>query len=741
MEKEIKNEISNISFNPQEIITNNNMTNNDVKEFQEISNIPNFNSENTNINISIKNNIKELNDHNDSTKNHTSIQNTDDFSKKINNKKVNSTLNDIYSSITNINELNKRVKSLLSNRPIIHKSIYDKRKINSQEKIKYIPNTFKREAKDITKIVNSRRSSIQKSESKDLSYIPNNINKINVAPQTTKYYYKYDINKFNSNSKKSEKYNSTDRKINNNSNNKSNKKKISQNNSYQKKQNSQTQKSLNYTYGFGNEFTNSIPGNNNKTTSHNNNNNNSNINNNYYKNIIQKNISKNNDEYSEYNENEKISNNYSIISSVRNSILTNINCSSIIIEDGLKNEKDIKIMKMKLKKEQKKLKYLEEEKHKLLKEEKIRRKIIMENIKKKNKIKKKSIIKQYKKKINLIKKLQVQNIDEIMQLEKKKKIDENKLKKIKNMLNDEENININIFKKNNKKHHNRNINRNNELDNNINDDNNLNINKNSYKYFTFSSGFVKNEDSNIAQNYINNEDNNLTNDNQYINTLYDLSSSENNSNNNKSIISISNNFNNNISNRNKEKNSQKKVINYFDKNGRGMNMINKNENRYNYLINLNNGNNEEKNNYNFNYRNINLDNIFIQNTDKNKKNSIFNSDSRKYDKNLYNHSSNNLYKKYSSPKVEIPSYIQARVNKYNYYNMKKSNSSKRISGGQMSPYSFDYNFNYKYNNNIPSNVSNKINMNYYDNNDRGYSHKKERKKGDLNFKYIFFDNE
>ena len=40
---------------------------------------------------------------------------------KINNKKVNNTLKDIYGVISNINEVNKRVKNILSNRPYIYK--------------------------------------------------------------------------------------------------------------------------------------------------------------------------------------------------------------------------------------------------------------------------------------------------------------------------------------------------------------------------------------------------------------------------------------------------------------------------------------------------------------------------------------------------------------------------------------------------------------------------------------------
>ena len=339
--------------------------------------------------------------------------------------------------------------------------------------------------------------------------------------------------------------------------------------------------------------------------------------------------------------------------------------------------------------------------------------------------------------------MQAQNIHEIMQLERKKKMDENKLRKINSMINDEENININILEKYYKSRHNRNIKRDNELNNNIKDniyesiDNNEkdNLNKNENKYFTFSHGFIKNEESNIGKNFNNSKDKDLNKDYKYINTLYDLTSSETNSNKNKSIISISN-----IQNYYKDINPLNKIINNLER--KDNNMKNDNSNIYNYFNNINNENNILKNKYNYNNRNINLDsNLIKQKTETKRKPNKFNSDSRKYDKQYYNNTNNKIYKKISSPKIEIPSFIQARVNKYNYSNSKKSNSSKRVSVGQMVPYSLNYNFNYKYNYNIPSNVSNRSKLNYYDNNDKRYSKRKEIKKEDLNFKYIFFDNE
>ena len=700
---------------------------------------------------------EELNDNNnDSTKNHTSIQNnTDDFFKKINNRKVNSALNDIYNSISNINEVNKRVKSLLSNRPIIHKSTDNKRNIISKENNKYshISNSNKKMTEDKMKIVNSRKISMQKNEIKDLNYIPNNNN---IPPKSSKYYYKYNINNIsniNSGNKKND-IKVQHKKKSNNPINISNIKKISNSNSYITNDYSQTKKNPNYTNGQDYEYINPIPISkknikmiNEQIDNFNNLNHNNNISN-YYENIIQNNIlPKNNpDEFIEFDDIGKESNNYSVVSSLRSSVLTNLNCSSIIYDEKLKNEEDIKAMKMKLIKEQQKLKDLEDAKHKLLKEEKIRRKIIMENIKKKNKMKKKAIIKQYKKKISLIKRLQAQNIDEIMQLEKKKKMDENKLRKINNMLNNEGLININIYEKYHKRRHNRNIKRDKELNNNINEilyesihnKGRDNSNKNENKYFTFSHGFIKGEDSNLGKKFMNNEDKNLTNNYKYINTLYDLTSSANNSNNSKSIISISNNYYN-MSNHNKERNPQNKIIKNLSRKESNMNMKYNYSNLYNYFENINNENNFIKKKYNYNNRNINLDNYLIkQKTETKKKQNKFNSDSRKYDKKYYNNTNNLIYKKTSSPKIEMPSFIQSRINKYNYTNSKKSNSSKRISESQIAPYSVNYKCNY----NKSSNISNKSNnLNYYDNNDKRDSKRKESKNGDLNFKYIFFDNE
>jgi hypothetical protein len=134
----------------------------------------------------------------------------------------------------------------------------------------------------------------------------------------------------------------------------------------------------------------------------------------------------------------------------------------------------------------------------------------MENIQKRNKIKKQALLKEYQKKIHLVKKLQAQNISEIIKLERKKKNDENKIRKINKIFNNDEGINFNntdlyeLIKKNKKKSR---KNRNNDLrENNLDgiekkiyvsrNDNNI------QKFFTFSDGFAKLENQNINEENI-----------------------------------------------------------------------------------------------------------------------------------------------------------------------------------------------------------------------------------------------
>ena len=124
----------------------------------------------------------------------------------------------------------------------------------------------------------------------------------------------------------------------------------------------------------------------------------------------------------------------------KNEEISSINNNLGFYDEEFENEKIIRYMKIKLNNEEKKLRVLEEQKNKLLNEEKIRRKILMEKIKKKNRLKKQNLINEYKNKLSLIQKLQTNNINEIRKLEIKKKIDEENIIKVEKMCS---NININ----------------------------------------------------------------------------------------------------------------------------------------------------------------------------------------------------------------------------------------------------------------------------------------------------------
>ena len=717
MEKENISENINNTFIHQ--INKSNIINNqkEEKEITEYSKISNINSDN-NINNTIKKinlkkellsnieNIENINPNIQIKQNEVSNQ------KKWNNNKVNGTLNDIYGSIANINEVNKKVKNLLSNMPIIHETNNNKRsfitKSNNINKVR--PATEE-------KIINKKTKYIKLNEIKDFNNPGTLINR-NV-PNSAKNYYQYNLNKdINYNNIN---YSMIDNPINNpniyNIKNKTN-------NNISQFDKISPYISNNTSNIFANNSIKPISRNDikiffNKKASYNN---------------IESINSKINDPFVNNEDIGKVSNNYSMISSLVNSEILNIN-NSLFYDDGLKNEKDIKNMKLKLKIEEKKLKDLEQEKHRLLKEEKIRRRIIMENIQKRNKIKKQALLKEYQKKIHLVKKLQAQNISEIIKLERTKKNDENKIRKINKIFNNDEGINFNntdlyeLIKKNKKKSR---KNRNNDLrENNLDgiekkiyvsrNDNNI------QKFFTFSDGFAKLENQNINEENI--KEKNTNEDLKFINTLNDLSTSYNNSNKTRSLSSFTN-YYHKVSNNYNKHNYQKELFKNLSNNYSEIN-IKKINPQTNFIYN-------ENDDINYNNKRIILsDYINKQNSPKKKKYNKFNFDSRTNKVN-----NNKKYKKIFSPKIEIPSFIKARVNKYNYSNSQKSNTSHRISVGKMFPYSLNYNFNTKYNYNIPSSISNKSNQNYYpkDTDKRNYN-KRSRKSRDLNFKHIFFNNE
>ena len=733
MENEIKDDILNDSLN-NKINNNNNINVQDKEEgnnekVQEQNFISGYNDiymgkNKTDINQELEDNYENIN------KNYTTILHTDNALKKITNQKVNRTLNDIYGAIANINEVNKKVKNIILNRP--NKSMDTKRKIMKGNVNKI--NNFRAKTGGKNNYNKQYYIKNNNNEYTDYNYPSNYTNHTNdIAPKSVKFY-SYNLNDDNNVYRNRNNIYPGQRKHLNSSSMTS-----SQNNI------------KNIPYNINNYYYNSSKNNKNLHG--------------YNKPIKKNNIKvilnqRNNEEYynrkfiypkinDKYSDNELFMyNDYSNDSNEKYSDYSNID-SFYNYNYDCNNERDIQNMENKLNKEEKKLRELEEEKNKLLKEQKIRKKIIMEKIKEKNKIKKQSLIKQYKRKINLIRKLQAQSINEIIQLEKKKKSDESKIYHINNVINDKDiNKNLNKLRKENRKILKDNIIKEKRLNTNIDNTGHLeteSVNENEEfhpmnndlnKIITFSNGFNKNQNPEILQNLTNNDESNLNKDQKYIEYLYEITSSYNNSNNSKSLNTTTN----VQSNASKKKSSQKL----------NNNNNNKKLNLYNYFYNINNDNIGQNNYINNNIKNINnknldLDDHLIQQSNKKKKTSSnYNYNSRKYNKKKSNINTNKLYKKGFSPNIEIPSYIKERVNKYNHSINRKTNNTHRSSLGQITPYSINNNNsnNLHSNYNLPSNITNRSNSYYYSNKkNRGDSKTTQRKKTDLNYKYLFFNNE
>ena len=623
---------------------------------------------------------------------------------KINNKKVNNTLKDIYGAISNINEVNKRVKNILSNRPYIYKY----KSADCKGKYAKEGNNFKRNRASTGDFISKTNNICDEIKYKNNNYNCPTTNTYFISPRTT-----YDCSNIkeysdiNFSNKGTSNPISEYRKFSNITNQKRNIKKNSYGiKSYNPDFHSLRKENLNLIY---------TP--------------------------IQKNSSINlisNKNYKkEYNKDfndEEISYNYSDESNKRK----DDDDISYSINDGdVKNDKDIKEIELKLKDEQQKLKELEDERNKLIKEEKIRNRIIMDKKKSQNKIRKQSLIKEYKKKISLIKQLQDCNINEIIELEKNKKIDEKKIRQDKNG-NKDDNINKKIVKiRNNSykyksKHNDLNEKRPHHFDK---EDYRIRkgnvINNNNLKDINNLSDLRNNETTNKIKNYINNNKNdNLRNSYKYINSLLELK----NSNNTTNIYSPD--LTNALQGEFKKNNSPKKLIDLKEKykrhNSFNMNENMKELNKYFYK------NNDNDHRLHKNYSNIKLDlkNCLNQPYDNNKGENYFydyNSDLRCYENNNRNNRNSNntkLYKKYVSPNIEIPSFIQTRVNKYNHNPSRDSSISKRVSAGKMIPFSFHNDLNCKYY--TPSNVSRRTS--------RRNSERKNMNKKELNYKKIFFSN-
>jgi len=657
-------------------------------------------------------------------RNNTIINNKEESSKRFNNKKVKNTLNDIYGVIANINEVNKKVNNILSKRPNIkkYKSFdYKTKSIREEEDdIKKIRST----TEDKTPNVNNY---IKESSHKDYSSPTTDTNFM--ASRTTADFYSsktgHDIIIMNDDE-------DNDICLRNNKNNDFNLK-------YQRSYN-MPYKKRNYkksSYRINNYY--NIPRNRSE-----------NLTCEYYtptvksnsglKLLIQKNINRKiSNNYSGENQEEsiditlgKLSNKSKDINNI--SDISNIEVSSNYFGEDISNEKEVKVIKLQLKNEENKLKELEKEKNKLLNEEKKRRKILMQKHIEQTKIKNKSLISEYKKKIKIIKKLQNFSKNEIAQLEKKKRLDEKKLEQINKICNDDDiNKNIIKIKKNNHKYQDKqNSMRNKKFieykDNDLqNNKENINNNHNINDGDSFSNNNLTKKENNRINDYINDvnkED--LTENNKRATTLYDLTTS-NNSNANISILT-------NESSKRGKRNNPKKLFNNLNINENYKNIIG---NKY---INSNKLYNDNNNDISIDI--YNKDNKSIGLTDYlNQHNKYSYSQSRKYANRKNNNYNTQLYKtKSASSNFGIPSFIQSRVNKYNYNLSRDSSFSQRVSANKMVPYSLRYNINYKYH--YPSKIPHKSHSNYYSlRNDSKDSKLYDKTKKDLNYKSIFFIDE
>ena len=677
MKKENLNESFNDSLIHEENI-NFQLENKDKKISSHIKEKENLNLYNIQDKTNEKNNMEKIQNYFEDLCRNYNSSNNNKFLKKINNEKVNNTLNDIYGAISNINEINEKVKNFMLKRKIIPKSVDNKAKNIKKEKNK----KNKTRASTDEKIINSKEFIIENKENKKFqSNITNN-----KEPKIIKNIYSYNNKNINKKNLISE-----NDKIRTNSNIEMKYKKIDQNNSYNinlnipkiipfQNQNEYIESIFNKKYGQNNLK----------------NINNNKLNNDYFK------------------SNENFGNNYSIESGLISNDISNIGISSIFYNEEIKNEKDIKNIKIQLKKEEKKLKNLEEEKHKLLREEKIRRRIIMDKIKKRNNLKKQSMIKEYKKKLSIIKILQKQNMNEIIQLEKNKEIDEGKIKQINNLIN-EEDINKKLLKlRKNKVDYRKKKNirekKQKVIDSDIYETEKDKENQNNLnKFFTFSEGLIKDYNKSNKKNYSNIEDKNLINEYKYFNSK------------NKPFI-------------NDARNILRNDYRYITPKS----LINKVEND-NYNLMENNRGKGHANNQKLNFEEF-------MNNQNNKKNFFYNnynSDSRKYNKkNLNNKVHKKLFKKCITSDINIPSFIKERANKYNYTNSRKSSTSHaspKFSVEKILPYSLNYNFSCKYNYNISSNRSY---SNYHSNNkDKNSSKRNSKKMKEFNYKSIIFNIE
>jgi len=692
METEFKTELLKDSLNKSKMNKNININ----SQEEEIKNnyIVDENTENKLIKLNEENTeVKDPILFNDQEEKFKKI-NKDNTDKKISNKRVNNLLKDIYGSLSNINEVNDKVKNILSRRKKMN-SVNSFRNDMKEEK-NYI---IKNKRKSITANKNKTTYSIIKEKIPQDEYLIDKNNYRNFSINEN------EITKNETGSVNLLSKNNNDYIISKLDNNSTENKTTTKNNStFYYKVNSPAKINL-----LEKEF-----------------NNNTNIKLYKYNDLI------NFESSSKLNEKN---------ADVLN--ILNINNNSDMYEEEYENEKIIRYMRIKLKKEEKKLRVLEEQKNKLLNEEKIRRKILMEKIKNKNRIKKKSLINEYKNKISLIQKLQTNNINEIRKLEIKKKIDEENIIKIDKIC---EKININdssLTKSKTDKSPIRNSLTKSRLDNSSegcnyliseNDPNQKGINKKHISnYFIFSKnnlGRTNEKKNKNISNYNNESEEALTEEYQFNNSINELTSTCDNFE-EKETFSNSQDIN---------KSRYKRKLN-FDDSAKSSKSKKENLNPYNYLFNYYQKLNQINKRKKCKNENMKVDKYFNQNSKKEK----YHSETRKYNKSTNNTKSNTKRKFNGSftPNQDVMSFIQTRVNKYNYSSNKESNISKRISQMTAYPSFFKYDdinckYNYKYS---PSSASN---TNGFKNISRKNSQRNERIKTskikELNFKYIFLNH-
>ena len=616
--------------------------------------------------------------------------------KKINNKRVNNLLDDIYGSLSNINEVNNKVKDILSKRKKINSVNSFRNGIKEQKDI-----VIKNKKKSLTINKNKTNYNIKTNIIPDeFSIIKQaNINTKNISDnvnETTK----NETDLMNVKSKKHVIY--TFNQLNNNSNSKENQIITTNKETLYYKVNTKSKDNL-----LEKKFKN-------------------NINLKFYKydDLI------NEDNITKLNE--------------KNEEISSINNNLGFYDEEFENEKIIRYMKIKLNNEEKKLRVLEEQKNKLLNEEKIRRKILMEKIKKKNRLKKQNLINEYKNKLSLIQKLQTNNINEIRKLEIKKKIDEENIIKVEKMCS---NININDSfstksrtdkrKKGNSLTKTRLENSSDRSDYLISENNPQQkfINKKyetKYQIFSKNNIVKTNEKKKKKNNFYNTESEEaLTEEFQFNNSINELTSTCDNAEENESF-----------SNSQETKNSSLKKKLNFDNSAKSVRIKKGNINPYNYLYNYYQKINQSNNRKNYKYENKNIYNYL----NRNNKNRKYHSETRQYNKSSNNIKANTDSRRKSkinlTPNQDVISFIQTRVNKYDHSSDKSSNISKRHSQITAYPSYLKYNLNCKYNYKYSAiSASNTRGFNdFARKNSQRSGRNKQKKIKELNFKYIFYNH-